>query len=97
MLGDPGNISPAKISLISDDVVLPDGSEEADVSVHENADEVGAYVNRQFQVAHDARRNAQEDILLQAERAYRNKYSSAEVTELKIRAKESEESTVFVP
>ena len=98
-LEDTDVIKPATVTFISKEPPLPDGSEsdEDDRRELEHADSIGMYVIKEFQTSHDSRRNAQEDILLDAERAYRNKYSMDAQMELAKRQEESGDSTVWIP
>ena len=93
-------VKPATVTFISKESPLPDGSkldEDKERKAQENADGIGMYVIKEFQTSYDSRRNAQEDILLDAERAYRNKYSMEAQTELAKRQEESGDSTVWIP
>lgn len=97
------SVEPASVVLITGEPVLPDGTAsgtgEGDKSslTPENSDEIGMYVIKAFEISRDARRNAQEDILLDAERAYNNKYDMPAQSELATREQESGDSTIWVP
>lgn len=93
-------VEPAEVNMIKDKQVLPDGSEDMlnSASKQHAGDNIGNYIQGQlFTYYRNARRNEQEDICLDAERAYNNKYNLAEQTQLAIRKQESGDSTVWVP
>ncbi len=92
-------VKPAEINLISEDTVMPDGGnvDLLDVS-QENGDNIGRYVQSDlFQYYRNARQNEQEDICLDAERAYNNKYDLSTQVILSKRKAESGDSTAWVP
>lgn len=94
-------VEPAEIQLIKDESVMPDGSDGTIDLLQkdpENGDAVGNYVQGTlFNYYRDARRNEQEDICLDCERAYNNKYDLATQQILATRKAESGDSTVWVP
>lgn len=93
-------VQPAEIKLLEDKQILPDGSQDMLESEkdREKGDNIGNYIQGTlFTYYRDARRNEQEDICLDCERAYNNKYSLAEKQILDKRKAESGDSTVWVP
>lgn len=93
-------VPPAKVNFIEDTQVLPDGSQNLlknDKDQHKS-DSIGNYIQGNlFTYYHNARRNEQENICLDCERAYNNKYNLAEQAILAKRKTESGDSTVWVP
>ncbi|RLA61253.1 MAG: hypothetical protein DRQ89_11685 [Epsilonproteobacteria bacterium] len=80
-----------------DEDILPDGSEVTEDVTEDVGDAVAGYVMNMFGFFRDSRRNSQENIMLQCERAYGSKYAMDEQTELARRNKESGDSTAFIP
>ena len=93
------NVEPAEVKVIPDEQVLPDGSTNLlKTNTEQAGDVIGRYVQGTlFPYYRDARRNEQEDICLDCERAYNNKYNLAQQKILAERQAESGDSTVWVP
>ena len=93
---DAAVIEPATITLISDYQGNEDN--ELEESRQQNiSDNIGNWLVTLFGGWRDNRRNEQEDILLDCERAWKNKYDLVSQTELAQRQQESGDSTVWVP
>lgn len=94
-------VQPAQVQMIdSSQQVLPDGSQDMlnnDKDQHKG-DSIGNYIQGTlFTYYRNARRNEQEDICLDCERAYNNKYNLEEQSVLAVRKQESGDSTTWVP
>ena len=94
-------VKPAEIQMIDvDATVMPDGSTDIDlldIDTHKG-DAVGNYIQGTlFGYYRNARQNEQEDICLDCERAYNNKYDLAAQQTLAKRKQDSGDSTVWVP